>query len=162
MLKIARFLLVGIAVALISAIVSLGGYDPATGSEITSLSPTTDVKKGIGWEIQSESGPAEMSLAKQLTRSGAKMYGAYWCPHCYEQEQLFGKQAWKKVTYIECAADAVKKPQPKVCERAGVKGFPTWSIGGKLDPGVKKLAKLAKLSGYQGSKEFKYDKLLDR
>jgi glutaredoxin len=162
MLKIARFLLRGMVVALILLCLTLLPDNATIASEIDSLAPTADLKQGIGWEIKSRSGPAEIKLAKHLTRAGAKMYGAYWCPHCYEQEQLFGKQAWKYITYVECADDAIKNPQPKVCKQAGVTGFPTWSIDGKLDAGTKKLAELGKLTGYRGNTAFRYDKLFGR
>ncbi len=152
----------GIAAGLAALVVSLVFYTGATGSEINSLAPNTAPQTGVGWEIKSTSGAAEIKLAEHLTQAGAKMYGAYWCPHCYEQKQLFGKQAWEKVTYIECAADAIKKPQPEVCTQAGIKGFPTWSIDGKLDAGVKKLAKLAELTRYKGDTTFKYDRLFSR
>lgn len=159
---IGQIVFAGMAAALSALVISLVFYNGAIGSEINSLAPTTAPQQGIGWEIKSASGAAEIQLAEHLTRAGAKMYGSYWCPHCYEQKQLFGKQAWEKVTYVECAADALKKPQPEVCTQVGIKGFPTWSIGGKLDPGVKKLAKLAELTGYQGNTSFKYDRLFAR
>ncbi len=152
----------GMAAGLVALVVSLFLYNTATGSEINSLAPTTAAQVGVGWEIKSTSGAAEIELAEHLTRTGAKMYSAYWCPHCYEQKQLFGKQAWAKVTNVECAADAVKNPQPELCVKAGIKGFPTWSLGGKLDSGVKRLAKLAELTGYKGNTAFKYDKLFTR
>jgi uncharacterized membrane protein/glutaredoxin len=159
------------AAALVSLLVSIVFYSTAVpqgtsyanGSvEITSLAPTTESTPGIGWEIKSTSTAAEIELAKHLTQTGAKMYSAYWCPHCYEQKQLFGKQAWAEVTNVECAVDAKKNPQPEACTKAGVKGFPTWIIDGKLDPGVKKLAKLAELTGYKGNTVFKYDRLFAR
>ncbi len=131
-------------------------------SDIISLAPTTAPEPGIGWQITSSSGAAEIELAKHLTQQKVKVYGAYWCPHCHEQEQLFGKQAWSQIDHIECAADAKVKPQTTVCEQAGIKGFPTWIVDGKLEPGVKKLAQLGELTNYQGNKEFKYDRLLDR
>ena len=161
----------GLAAGLVSLLVSLvlfntsvpQGESYANGSmEITSLAPTTEAKPGIGWEIKSTSGAAEIALAKHLTQAGAKMYSAYWCPHCFEQKQLFGKQAWAEVTNVECAADAKKNPQPAACTAAGIKGFPTWIIDGKLDPGVKKLAKLGQMTGYQGDTKFKYDRLFTR
>ncbi|PQO44692.1 peptidylprolyl isomerase [Blastopirellula marina] len=31
-----------------------------------------------------------VALAKAITDSGAKFYGAVWCPHCTEQKELFG------------------------------------------------------------------------
>ncbi|WP_310484531.1 vitamin K epoxide reductase family protein [Chamaesiphon sp. VAR_48_metabat_403] len=153
----------GTAAALGAVLVSLVLYNTAIGGggEITALAPITDPERGIGWEIKSTSGAAEVELATHLTQQGAKMYSAYWCPHCYEQKQLFGKEAWDRVTNIECAADAKKNPQPELCAKAGVKGFPTWEVNGKLlDGGIKKLAKLAELTGYKGTTGFKYDKLV--
>jgi uncharacterized membrane protein len=153
----------GIGVALFAGVVSLVLYNTAKGVAIESLRPITAPTPGIGWEIKSTSGIAELQLAEHLSQQGAKMYGSYWCPHCFEQKQLFGKQAWNKVNYIECAADAKKnKPQVELCQQAGIKGFPTWEINGKLDPGMKKLANLAELSGYKGDNSFKYDELFGK
>jgi hypothetical protein len=141
----------------------INAAEPETGiEEITSLSPTTSPTPGIGWEITSTSGTAEIKLAKYLAKKDVRMYGAYWCPHCYEQQQLFGKEAWAIVKHVECAEDAQTNPQPKVCQKAGIKGFPTWKVRGKLEPGVKKLAQLSKMTGYKGNLNFKYDRLLAR
>ncbi len=136
--------------------------EPKSAIQIDSLIPTTPLEPGIGWEISSTSGAAEIELAKYLTQKDVKVYGAYSCPHCYEQQQLFGKEAWSNIQQIECAADAKENPQPAVCEQAGIKGFPTWSIDGELDPGAKKLARLGELTGYQGNTDFKYDRLFQR
>jgi Vitamin K epoxide reductase family len=166
-----QVIFIGMAAALVSLLVSLFLYNTSIAAgekyvngeiQITDLAPTTAPAPGIGWEIKSTSGAAEIELAKHLTQKGAKLYSAYWCPHCYEQKQLFGKQAWAEVTNIECAADAKKNPQPEACAQAGIKGFPTWIIDGKSDPGVKKLAKLGELTGYKGKTEFKYDRLFNR
>ncbi len=168
---IGQVIFAGMSAALLSLVVSLVLYNTsipqgeryANGEiELSTLSPTTDIQPGIGWEIKSTSTAAEIELAKHLTSKGAKMYSAYWCPHCYEQKQLFGKEAWGQVTNVECAADAKKNPQPEVCTQAGIKGFPTWVIDGKIDPGTKKLAKLAELTGYKGNTAFKYDRLFTR
>jgi uncharacterized membrane protein len=168
---VGQVIFTGMAAALVSLLVSLVLYNTSISQgeryvngivEITSLAPTTAAEPGIGWDIKSTSGAAEIALAKHLTAKGAKVYSSYWCPHCYEQKQLFGKQAWGEVTNIECAADAKKNPQPEVCNKAGIKGFPTWIIDGKLDPGVKKLAKLGQMTGYQGNTTFKYDRLFTR
>src|SRR3990172_1903791 len=32
-------------------------------------------------------------LAKHLAASGGRLYGAYWCPHCQDQKELFGRAA---------------------------------------------------------------------
>jgi uncharacterized membrane protein len=153
----------GMATALLAIVVSLVFYNTATEPAINSVSPTTQPLPGIGWQITSTSTPAEIKLAEHLTQKGAKMYGSYMCSHCYEQKQLFGKQAWAKVSYVECSEGAIEhQSQPEVCKQAGIKGYPTWMIDGKPDPGAKKLAKLAKLTGYAGNTDFKYDKLFSR
>jgi len=79
------------------------------------------------------------------------MYTAYWCPHCHEQKELFGKEAAAKIKMVECAPDGYKS-QAELCETKGVKGYPSWEIDGKIDSGAKPLAKLADLSGYRGPK----------
>jgi glutaredoxin len=156
-LKLSRLPILFFAATILSLSLYVGGV---SGSEITSLSPTTNPQAGIGWAITSTSGSSELALAKHLTSKGVKLYTAYWCPHCHEQKQLFGKQAWGKIKNIECAEDAKQNPQPQLCKKAGIKGFPTWSINGKLQPGVKTLKELSALTGYQGQQAFKYDKLL--
>lgn len=119
-----------------------------------SLSPSGQPLRGVGWPITTTSGKAEIALARHLTQIGAKEYGAWWCPHCHEQKQLFGKQAFKKINYIECDADG-KNAQPNLCQAANIQGFPTWEINGQLYPGVQSLQRLAQLSGYRGSDNFK-------
>jgi thiol-disulfide isomerase/thioredoxin len=47
-------------------------------------------------------------FAQCITNSGAKFYGAYWCPHCQKQKAEFGKSA-KLLPYIEC--DTLTKEQ---------------------------------------------------
>jgi uncharacterized membrane protein len=116
---------------------------------------TTEAVAPKGWEISTTSGASEIELAQYLTEKGAKMFGAYWCPHCYEQKQLFGKEAFSKINYIECA-EGGNNPQPQLCSQVGIKSFPSWQINGKLEPGAKELEKLAKATGYQGTQKFKY------
>ncbi len=104
--------------------------------------------------ISTSSGPAELALAKHLTKVGVKMYGAYWCSHCSDQKQLFGKQAWTKINYIECAADGLKA-NPQACSQAQIEGFPTWLIKGRKYPGTMSMIQLSQLSGYKGATNFR-------
>jgi uncharacterized membrane protein/glutaredoxin len=90
-------------------------------------------------------GSAE-ALARHLRESGAVMYGAYWCPHCAEQKALFGDAA-KELPYVECDPGGVN-PRPDLCERAGVKSFPTWVLGSERREGVQSLEALAELSKF--------------
>lgn len=86
-------------------------------------------------------------LARHLTNSEVKLYGAYWCPHCEDQKAMFGRAAGL-LPYIECDG---RSPvgQPAVCAAAQVRAYPTWDIAGKRYEGVLSLAQLAQLTGYQ-------------
>ena len=87
-------------------------------------------------------------LAKCLTAAGAKMYGAYWCPHCADQKKLFG-DSFKFVSYVECAPKG-ENANPEACKKAGIEGYPTWIFSdGKKVTGTQKLAKLSELSNCQ-------------
>ena len=103
--------------------------------------------------VTTKSNPAKLALADHLTDSGAVMYSAYWCPHCHEQKELFGKEAAKALKVVECAPDG-QDNQVDLCRSKGLEGFPSWEINGAIDSGVKPLDKLADLSGYEGPREF--------
>lgn len=93
-------------------------------------------------EITSTSGPREIALAKALTSSGAKMYGTWWCRFCDAQRQLFGKEAWAQVPYVECDP---RSPiaEPGKCTAAGVEAFPEWVLpDGSRAPGLLTLERL--------------------
>jgi uncharacterized membrane protein len=111
--------------------------------------PVAASAKGVPPAVAAISSPQAVALADHLTRSGAVMYTAYWCPHCHEQKELFGKAAADQLTLVECAADG-RNSQKALCDTKKIEGFPTWEINGKLDSGVKSLAELARLSGYTG------------
>jgi uncharacterized membrane protein len=89
------------------------------------------------------------ALAQHLRDTGAVMYGAYWCSHCIEQKTLFGPAA-KDLPYVECDAKGVNA-RPDLCQKVGVKAFPTWLIGDERREGVVSLADLAALSKFRGS-----------
>ena len=82
------------------------------------------------------------------------MYGAYWCPHCYDQKQLFGKEAAKEIPYIECAPDG-QNSQTSLCQSIPeIEGFPTWNVNGQFLAGAQSLETLATASEYSGSTDF--------
>ena len=89
----------------------------------------------------------EAALARHLREQGAVMYGAHWCPRCTEQKALFGDAA-PDVPYVECAKDAVNS-RADLCEKAGVKAFPTWVMGTERREGVQSLSALASFSKFQ-------------
>ena len=91
---------------------------------------------------------AVTQLAECLTQKGAKMYGAYWCPHCQQQKKDFG-DAFAKVDYVECSPQGTPQgQQAQVCTDAGVKNYPTWIFpDGSRQTGELSFADLAAKSG---------------
>lgn len=132
----------GVIVALIVGLVGLG-WAAAVNR------PAVDLGRGVPPAVITTSTPQAMALAEHLTQTGAVMYTAYWCPHCHEQKELFGKEATAKLKVVECAPDG-RNSQKALCDSKKIEGFPTWEINGKLDSGVKPLARLAELSGFKG------------
>ena len=97
--------------------------------------------------ITNESSKYSIELAKYLTDNGVVKYSAYWCPNCYDQAKIFGKEAYKKLNVIECARDG-KNSQTQLCIDKNIEGFPSWEINGKIIIGVRSLNDLAELTGY--------------
>jgi len=91
--------------------------------------------------------PTLRALAIHLADTGVKMYGAYWCPHCQEQKDLFGAAA-RRLPYIECSMGAQGSPQTAACREAGITTYPTWEIGGKRYEEVISPLKLAEMTGF--------------
>ena len=118
-----------------------------------SSSSTTVVSDGSNQKTTLYSPPAittvssdqALQVAKALQSLDAKMYGAYWCSHCFDQKQILGKQAFENyVQYVECSKDGVNS-QTKLCKAKDVPGFPTWEIKGKLFPGQVELEELEEI-----------------
>jgi uncharacterized membrane protein len=91
--------------------------------------------------------PYQEALARHLAKSGAAFYGAYWCPHCQEQKELFGGAAGL-LPYVECDPKG-ERAQTERCRAAGVKVFPTWMLGTERHEGVQTLDELARFSGFR-------------
>jgi hypothetical protein len=85
-------------------------------------------------------------FAKCLSSRQAKMYGAYWCPHCTEQKEEFGK-SFRYVNYVECAIKGSREMTP-ACKAAGVQHYPTWQFG--TNPPVEGKFPLQELSDKTG------------
>lgn len=91
----------------------------------------------------------EARLADHLTATGAKMYGAYWCPHCGAQKEHFGAVA-DQLPYVECDGQG-QNAQPELCAQMGIEVYPTWIIEGQYYTGVQLPGKLAALSGFESA-----------
>ncbi len=162
--SLGQILFPAVMVAIITLVGTLVVYSGVNGPAVAGgreeiPRPLVAATPPNGWEVTTTSGASEIALAKHLKAVGAKEYGAFWCPHCYDQKLLFGKEATELLktqgTYTECDPQGVN-PNPKACTDAGVKGFPTWIIKGQTVSGTQTLEKLAELSGYTGPKDFKY------
>ena len=100
--------------------------------------------------VTTTSSANEIALAKHLRKIGAKLYTAYWCPHCHHQKQRFGKEAVKQLEVVECDQRGVD-PQTQLCRDKKVRAYPTWEINGKLYPGNHSLESIANFSKYRGN-----------
>ena len=126
-------------------------------ASLSSLAALTFVPQMTEMAIAQESAPTvttisrakEIALAKHLRKIGAKLYTAYWCPHCHSQKQRFGKAAVQQLEVIECDRGGVN-PKTQLCRDKKVRFYPTWEINGKLYPGNYSLETLANFAKYRG------------
>jgi uncharacterized membrane protein/glutaredoxin len=131
-------------VVLLALVVGLAGLGWAAAVDRPAGQPAA----GTPPLVTTTSTPGALALAQHLKAKGAVMYTAWWCPHCHDQKQLFGKQATALLTIVECAPDG-RNSQKELCESKSLQGFPSWEINGRLDSGVKSLEELARLSGFR-------------
>lgn len=155
---VGQLVFTGVIVGMVTLIGALGIYSNANTAIATGEANTASNSSASagqpGIPITTTSGEAEIALAKYLKQIGAKEYGAFWCPHCHDQKQLFGKEASALFEYIECDPNG-KNARPQVCKDAKIEGYPTWVIKGQKYSGVYSLEKLAEMTGYQGPRNFK-------
>jgi hypothetical protein len=127
----------------ISIIAEELGYFPIQSSK---TGKTVYVPK----RVQRESSDQAVKLAAKLTAAGVTMYGAFWCPHCSRQKELFGRKAWGMVQYVECAGQGYNG-SPAVCAAANIDGYPTWVFAdGTQVSGERPLEYLASQVGFKG------------
>ncbi len=144
---VGQLLFSGLIVAMVTIVGTLAIYNLGNPNTQSAEADSS------GFVVTTQSGPAEIALAQHLTQIGAKMYGAYWCPHCQDQKKLFGKEAVKQIPYVECDPGGANS-QASLCQSEGVKGYPTWKINGQTYSGTQTLQQLAQYSGYQGPQNF--------
>jgi len=100
------------------------------------------------YAVKSQTNTASDSLntfAQCLADKGTKMYGAWWCPHCKSQKDLFGT-AFKKIPYTECSVPN-SSAMNQECKDAGIEGYPTWEFAdGTRVSGEQSLENLGKKS----------------
>lgn len=97
--------------------------------------------------LQPAENPRLTALALHLEQTGARYYGAFWCPTCAEQRRVFGRSA-DRLPYVECSPDGRNGPRAMACISAGIEGYPTWVIGGQRIQALLTPEELARYSGF--------------
>jgi hypothetical protein len=86
------------------------------------------------------------AFARALGRAGVKLFGAFWCGRCAQQDALF-KDGVKKLPKIECSTPDGQSQRP-ICQANDIQGYPTWEYAdGTRAAGVQSLADLSNGSG---------------
>ena len=109
--------------------------------------PTSSGTSTLG-ETLGSSTPEQKALSEHLRRKGAAFYGAWWCPACFKQKYLFGKEAVGRLPYVECDKSDSGRER---CKAAGIRAFPTWVMGTSRVEGVQTIEELKRWSRFPGS-----------
>lgn len=115
-----------------------------SGTLVASTEPIIDISQNIPPPITTKSSQEALSLANDLSTLNSRMFGAFWCSHCYDQKQSLGLQAMQSIPYVECDKDGYNN-QRALCRERDVPGYPTWEIGGELFPGERSLDELREI-----------------
>ena len=133
--------------------VLLGGLIWSTNVDPSNAIDIQRPTENVSPIITTSSSPQKIEFAKFLKENNIIMYSAYWCPHCHDQKQLFGREAVKELAVVECAEDG-KNNDYELCQSKGISGFPSWEINGEIISGTRDLNELAIKTGYQGNSNF--------
>jgi len=133
--------LVGVGVPLLSAILLSAAGVRAQSAPPAGHSTTPTLGQAI-----KPSNANQLALSEHLRRVGAVFYGAWWCPACFKQKNLFGQEAGNRLPYVECDKSEAGRER---CRAADIKAYPTWELNGRRVEGVQTLEELKAWSGYK-------------
>ena len=86
------------------------------------------------------------AFAQCLTENDVTYYGAFWCPNCQRQGNMFGKSK-RYVNYIECSTPN-RRDQKTICKEAEIEAYPTWEFAdGSRVTGIQTFEFLAEQTG---------------
>ena len=106
-----------------------------------------DWKGTVGEPLRDSSAEA-LVLADHLRSVGARFFGAWTCPACFRQMNLFGKQAGAQVPYVECRKPKQLPQQAASCDANGIRAYPTWVLrDGSRREGIQSIEALSSWSG---------------
>ena len=88
------------------------------------------------------------AFAQCLTKKQVTMYGAFWCPHCKDQKELFGR-SFVYINYVECAVPGEPpNVQTPVCRDKQIRKYPTWIFpDGERIEAIQTMEQLSQKSG---------------
>ena len=108
--------------------------------------PQDSTSPNVGQPIHG-SNPDQQALSAFLKARGFVFYGAWWCPACFKQKNLFGQEAGNQLPYVECE----KQPEQRErCQALGIQAYPTWVLGNERREGVLTIEELKRWSGFKG------------
>ena len=115
---------------------------------VLGATPGATTTPTLGPALQASSAD-QLALVEHLRLEGAIYYGAWWCPACFKQKNLFGQQAGNQLPYVECEKTDEQRER---CGKAGIAAYPTWVMGSQRLEGVQTLEDLRRWSGFTGSR----------
>ncbi|SBO44656.1 hypothetical protein [Cyanobium sp. NIES-981] len=130
-------------------VVLLGMMATASADARGSKAPSPPSTSPHVGEPLTDSSEEQRALSDHLRARGAIFYGAWWCPACFQQKNLFGKEAGNSLPYVECDKSDQGRQR---CMAAEVRAFPTWDLKGKPRlEGVQNLEELKRWSDFPGT-----------
>ena len=104
--------------------------------------------RGTIGEPLRDSSEQALQLVEHLRSIQARFFGAWTCPACFRQMNLFGKQAGADVPYIECRKPEQLPDQAAACDAAQIRAYPTWVLpDGQRREGLQTLDALSSWTG---------------
>lgn len=138
-------LLWGGGASALAASAAAGPSAPPSGATVLAIGQDATTTPTLGPAMQ-PSTAEQVALVEHLRRQGVLFYGAWWCPACFKQKNLFGQQAGNQLPYVECEKT---EEQRERCERANIQAYPTWVMGTQRLEGIQTLQRLGEWSGFQ-------------
>jgi cyclophilin family peptidyl-prolyl cis-trans isomerase len=122
---------------------NLSAFTDATANDSASTG------RGIS-SLQAEGEPSLdlVELAKWLDQQGFEMYGAYWCPFCTEQKDMF-EDGGDYLPFTDIALDNATRSQDPQYASLQITNYPTWILpdNSRL-VGAQSIETLIQLSGF--------------
>lgn len=116
--------------------------------EVQQPSQTQETQEPATSEYSEEDLVKIKDFSDCLAEKDFKVYGAGWCLHCQNLIKYFGGKEIIAPVYIECS-DADRNPteNEELCEKEGIRGFPTIKINSIVHEGDRTFESFAEATG---------------